>query len=83
MGQTGASAGSNAVAFSNYYAEVENGPSTGQWKVEGEKIISLISGMALDIKNGSIWSNKDIILWPASESKGIDSQSWRMVLYQD
>ena len=52
-----------------------------KWKIEDGKIISGLSGMAIDIKDGSIWSNKDIILWPASQSTRIDSQAWRLVLY--
>ena len=31
--------------------------------------------MALDIKNGSIWSNKDIIIWTPNEPHKYDSQS--------
>ena len=52
-----------------------------KWKIKDGKIISGLSGMALDIEDGSIWSNKDIILWPASQSTRIDSQAWRLVLY--
>ena len=52
-----------------------------KWKIEDGKIISALSGMAVDIKDGSIWTNKDIILWPASQSTRIDSQAWRLVLY--
>lgn len=52
-----------------------------KWKIENGKIISGLSGMAVDIKDGSIWTNKDVILWPASQSTRIDSQSWRLVLY--
>ena len=52
-----------------------------KWKIENGKIISGLNGMAVDIKDGSIWTNKDVILWPASQSTRIDSQSWRLVLY--
>ena len=52
-----------------------------KWKIENGKIISGLNGMAVDIQDGSIWTNKDVILWPASQSTRIDSQSWRLVLY--
>ena len=49
----------------------------------GFKIVSISNGMALDIKNGSIWSNKDIIIWTPNEPQKYDSQSWRFKAYQN
>jgi len=52
-----------------------------EWKMERCKLISTLTGMALDIKNGSIWKNEDIILWPPAQSKRVDSQSWVLASY--
>ena len=52
-----------------------------EWKLEGSKLISTLTGMAVDIKNGSIWRNQDIILWPPAQSKRVDSQSWVLASY--
>ena len=72
----GKDAGTNAVAV------VDQGTSNQQWTMEGDKLISRTSGMALDIKNGSIWSNKDIILWTPNEPQKYDTQAWRLKSYQ-
>ena len=73
----GNDAGACAVA-------VEDNFSTSQkWKMDGTKIVSTLNGMALDIKNGSIWSNKDIIIWTPNEPHKYDSQSWRFKAYQN
>ena len=52
-----------------------------EWKLEGSKLISTLTGMAVDIRNGSIWRNQDIILWPPAQSKRVDSQSWVLASY--
>ena len=50
-----------------------------KWKMEDEKIISLLNGNCVDIKDGSVEANKDIVLTPATNSEGVSSQSWRLV----
>ena len=71
----GKDAGASAIAVE------DQGTSNQQWIMEGDKLISRLSGMALDIKNGSIWSNKDIILWTPTEPQKYDAQSWRLKPY--
>ena len=71
----GKEAGACVVAVEN------RGSSNQQWKIQGNKLISKSSGMALDIKNGSIWSNKDIIIWTPNLPQKYDTQSWRFKSY--
>ena len=77
MGLVGGDAGASAVALDSRGADMIE----TKWKIEGGKLISSLTGMALDIKDGSIWTNKDIILWPKTQSIRVDSQAWRLVLY--
>ena len=77
LGHTGSDAGSNVVALDTHGAAMIE----TKWRIENEKLISFSSGMALDIKDGSIWTNQDIVLWPRTQSRRVDSQSWRLALY--
>ena len=70
-------AGSKVVALDSK----EDDTIETEWKLERCKIISTLTGMALDIKGGSIWRNQDIILWPPAQSKRVDSQSWVLASY--
>ena len=73
----GNEAGACAVAVENDFS------TSQQWTMDGTKIVSTLNGMALDIKNGSIWSNKDIIIWTPNEPHKYDSQSWTFKAYQN
>ena len=73
----GKEAGACVVAVEN------RGSSNQQWKIQGNKLIAKSSAMALDIKNGSIWSNKDIIIWTPNLPQKYDTQSWRFKAYND
>ena len=77
MSAIGKEAGVSAVAVEN------NALPHQQWTMEGNKIVSKSSGMALDVKNGSIWSNKDIIIWTPNEPQKYDTQSWKLKTYQN
>ena len=56
------------------------GGRTQQWRMENDRIISKLNGLALDIKDGSRQTNADIILWPIRNGC-INSQSWQLILY--
>ena len=59
-----------------------NGGISQQWRMERDKIVSCLNGLALDIKDGSKSYKSDIILLPAHHGN-INSQSWRLVLYYE
>ena len=53
-----------------------------QWRMERDKVVSGLNGLALDIKDGSKSYKSDIILLPPHQGN-INSQSWRLVLYYE
>ena len=57
-----------------------NGGISQQWRMERDKVVSCLNGLALDIKDGSKAYKSDIILLPAHHGS-VNSQSWRLVLY--
>ena len=58
------------------------GGQTQQWRMENDKIISVLNGYAIDIKDGNREANADIILWPIRYGC-INSQSWQLILFYD
>ena len=74
--ETDIKAGSKVMALDSDASDL-----IAEWRLEKCKLISTLTGLALDIKNGSIWRNQDIILWPPAQSKRVDSQSWVLASY--
>ena len=57
---------------------VYHGGLNQQWTLDGDKIISCLNGMALDIKGESMEQLVEIVLWP-TKSGVWDNQSWTLV----
>ena len=70
----GCTQGTNAISLDH------DGGDNQQFKMEGDKIVSLLTGMVLDIKDAIKASNADIIVWP-SKHAGVNNQSWE-IIYQ-
>ena len=73
--------GSNSSAGTNAISWDHDGGQNQQWRVEGDKIISVLNGFALAIKDGSNDAGADIILWPRHANDGpVNNQSWQFVM---
>ena len=68
--------GTNAIGWTHV-----PGAANQQWRIEGDKIISTMTGMFLDITGGSTESSMEIILYPGVHGE-INNQSWQLVLYE-
>ena len=54
-----------------------HGGKNQQWKMVGNKIISLMHGMCLDIPRGSRSKDVDIVVFPVHGSvNSVDNQAW-------
>ena len=75
--------GNGSKAGTKVIARKHQGGKSQQWKMTGDKIISLQNGMCLDVDNsapgGSKSSNVEIILHPLKSADLVDNQSWELV----
>ena len=67
--------GTNAIAW-DYHGAINQ-----QWRMEGDKIVSCLNGLVLDIKGGGKASSTEIILWNPARQGGVNNQSWQLVLH--
>ena len=67
--------GTNAIGWTH-----SHGAENQSWRIEGDKIISTLNGLCLDIQDGSTDESAAIILYEPVYG-GVNNQSWQFVAY--
>ena len=71
--------GANTNNGTDVIAWNKHSSSNQQWRMQGDKIISVLNGKCLDINEGSKESCARIIMWPLKSPYSVDNQSWEFV----
>ena len=66
----------NSKKGTNIIAWKHHGGKNQHWRMKGDKIISGMNDLCLDITGGSKDSNVNIIAWPLKSDDDVNSQSW-------